>query len=281
MIIAKTPEEVRDALKGTGTVGLVPTMGYLHDGHLSLVRRSVAENQTTAVSIFVNPTQFGPHEDLSRYPRDLKRDLELLEPLGVDLVFTPEPEAMYHRDHSTWVEEVNLARGLCGASRPGHFRGVCTVVLKLFNIVKPNRAYFGEKDYQQLKVIQRMVRDLNLDVQVVGCPIVREEDGLAMSSRNVYLSPEERSLALCLSRAVNRAQAEASRGVSDPASIVEAALSEIPDHPSITVDYIKLVDCDTLEELETLKSAGRILLAVRVGSTRLIDNGMVKPNGGV
>ncbi|ACZ18700.1 pantoate/beta-alanine ligase [Thermanaerovibrio acidaminovorans DSM 6589] len=281
MIIAKTPEEVRDALKGTGTVGLVPTMGYLHDGHLSLVRRSVAENQTTAVSIFVNPTQFGPHEDLSRYPRDLKRDLELLEPLGVDLVFTPEPEAMYHRDHSTWVEEVNLARGLCGASRPGHFRGVCTVVLKLFNIVKPNRAYFGEKDYQQLKVIQRMVRDLNLDVQVVGCPIAREEDGLAMSSRNVYLSPEERSLALCLSRAVNRAQAEASRGVSDPASIVEAALSEIPDHPSITVDYIKLVDCDTLEELETLKSAGRILLAVRVGSTRLIDNGMVKPNGGV
>lgn len=281
MIIAKTPEEVRDALKGTGTVGLVPTMGYLHDGHLSLVRRSVAENQTTAVSIFVNPTQFGPHEDLSRYPRDLKRDLELLEPLGVDLVFTPEPEAMYHRDHSTWVEEVNLARGLCGASRPGHFRGVCTVVLKLFNIVKPNRAYFGEKDYQQLKVIQRMVRDLNLDVQVVGCPIVREEDGLAMSSRNVYLSPEERSLALCLSRAVNRAQAEASRGVSDPASIVEAALSEIPDHPSITVDYIKLVDCDTLEELETLNSSGRILLAVRVGSTRLIDNGMVKPNGGV
>jgi len=281
MIIAKTPEEVRDALKGASTVGLVPTMGYLHDGHLSLVRRSVAENQTTAVSIFVNPTQFGPNEDLSRYPRDLKRDLELLEPLGVDLVFTPEPEAMYHRNHSTWVEEVNLARGLCGASRPGHFRGVCTVVLKLFNIVKPNRAYFGEKDYQQLKVIQRMVRDLNLDVQVVGCPIVREEDGLAMSSRNVYLSPEERSLALCLSRAVNRAQAEASRGVSDPASIVEAALSEIPDHPSITVDYIKLVDCDTLEELETLKSAGRILLAVRVGSTRLIDNGMVKPNGGV
>jgi pantoate--beta-alanine ligase len=281
MIIAKTPEEVRDALKGTGTVGLVPTMGYLHDGHLSLVRRSVTENHATAVSIFVNPTQFGPNEDLSRYPRDLKRDLELLEPLGVDLVFTPEPEAMYHRNHSTWVEEVNLARGLCGASRPGHFRGVCTVVLKLFNIVKPNRAYFGEKDYQQLKVIQRMVRDLNLDVQVVGCPIVREEDGLAMSSRNVYLSPEERSLALCLSRAVNRAQAEASRGVSDPASIVEAALSEIPDHPSITVDYIKLVDCDTLEELETLNSSGRILLAVRVGSTRLIDNGMVKPNGGI
>lgn len=281
MIIAKTPEEVRDALKGAGTVGLVPTMGYLHDGHLSLVRRSVTENHATAVSIFVNPTQFGPNEDLSRYPRDLKRDLELLEPLGVDLVFTPEPEAMYHRNHSTWVEEVNLARGLCGASRPGHFRGVCTVVLKLFNIVKPNRAYFGEKDYQQLKVIQRMVRDLNLDVQVVGCPIVREEDGLAMSSRNVYLSPEERSLALCLSRAVNRAQAEASRGVSDPASIVEAALSEIPDHPSITVDYIKLVDCDTLEELETLNSSGRILLAVRVGSTRLIDNGMVKPNGGI
>ncbi|MCX7828099.1 MAG: pantoate--beta-alanine ligase [Thermanaerothrix sp.] len=278
MRLARTPEELREALKGRDQVGFVPTMGYLHKGHLSLAERCRRENRTAVVSIFVNPTQFGPSEDLSRYPRDLERDLKLLKSTGVDLVFAPEPAHMYPSDFSTWVEETSLSKGLCGARRPGHFRGVCTVVLKLFNLVKPDRAYFGEKDYQQLKVIQRMVRDLNMDVEVIGCPIVREEDGLAMSSRNVYLSGEERELALCLSRAIRRAQEEAHKGKSCR-EIIAAAMSAIPEDPRVRVEYVNLVDPETLEDLEELSGTGRLLLAVRVGSTRLIDNGPVSVGG--
>ncbi|EHM10463.1 pantoate--beta-alanine ligase [Thermanaerovibrio velox DSM 12556] len=279
MRLVRTPEELKIALKGAQQVGFVPTMGYLHKGHLSLAERCRRDNRTAVVSIFVNPTQFGPSEDLSRYPRDLNGDLELLRSAGVDLVFAPEPSHMYPSDFSTWVEETSLSKGLCGARRPGHFRGVCTVVLKLFNLVKPDRAYFGEKDYQQLKVIQRMVRDLNMDVDVIGCPIVREEDGLAMSSRNVYLSPEERELALCLSRAIQRAQEEALKGERSPKRIIDAALSAVPEDPRVQVEYVNLVDPETLEDLDELRSAARILLAVRVGTTRLIDNGPLSLGG--
>jgi pantoate--beta-alanine ligase len=279
MRLVRTPEELKTALTGSQQVGFVPTMGYLHKGHLSLAERCRRENRTAVVSIFVNPTQFGPSEDLSRYPRDLDRDLELLRSTGVDLVFAPEPSHMYPSDFSTWVKETSLSKGLCGARRPGHFRGVCTVVLKLFNLVKPDRAYFGEKDYQQLKVIQRMVRDLNMDVDVIGCPIVREEDGLAMSSRNVYLSPEERELALCLSRAIKRAQEEALKGERSPKRIIDAALSAVPEDPRVQVEYVNLVDPETLEDLDELRSTARILLAVRVGTTRLIDNGPLSLGG--
>lgn len=276
MRLIKTPMELREALKGATQVGLVPTMGYLHRGHLSLVERCRLENSVSVISIFVNPTQFGPNEDLAQYPRDLNRDLELLGPTGVDLVFAPDAQHMYPHGFSTWVEETRLSTGLCGASRPGHFKGVCTVVLKLFNLVNPNRAYFGEKDYQQLKVIQRMVRDLDLRLEVVGCPIVREDDGLAMSSRNVYLRGEERELALCLWRALSRAQEVVQRGETSAESILSSAMSAIPDDPRVKVDYVKLVHPETLEDLDRVDHEGRLLMAVKVGSTRLIDNGPIR-----
>lgn len=209
MVVVKNIDEMKKIcreLRKEKTIGFVPTMGYLHEGHLSLVRRSKKENDITVVSIFVNPTQFGPNEDYNSYPRNLNRDASLLEKEDVDYVFIPEIEQMYPKDYSTYINEESLSRHLCGRSRPGHFRGVCTVVTKLFNIVKPNRAYFGQKDAQQFRVIRRMVRDLNMDVEVIECPIVREPDGLAMSSRNIYLSTEERNQALALNRSLKIAE---------------------------------------------------------------------------
>ena len=269
-------EKLRRAVRGLrqegGTVGFVPTMGYLHEGHLSLVRKSVSENQTTVVSIFVNPLQFGPNEDYEAYPRDLEKDCMLLEKEGVDLVYCPKPEDLYHPDHSTYVVEEGVSRDLCGASRPGHFRGVCTVVLKLFHLVEPDRAYFGEKDYQQLQVIRRMVRDLNVPVEIRGCPIVREQDGLALSSRNVYLSPPERASALALSRSLKKAKALYDSGERDAARIVGCVREELKGDPSLYVEYVEVKDASELSALKTIERPAVLALAVRVGKTRLIDN---------
>jgi len=269
-------EKLRRAVRGLrqegGTVGFVPTMGYLHEGHLSLVRKSVSENQTTVVSIFVNPLQFGPNEDYEAYPRDLEKDCMLLEKEGVDLVYCPKPEDLYHPDHSTYVVEEGVSRDLCGASRPGHFRGVCTVVLKLFHLVEPDRAYFGEKDYQQLQVIRRMVRDLNVPVEIRGCPIVREQDGLALSSLNVYLSPPERASALALSRSLKKAKALYDSGERDAAKIAGCVREELKGDPSLYVEYVEVKDASELSALKTIERPAVLALAVRVGKTRLIDN---------
>jgi pantoate--beta-alanine ligase len=255
------------------SVGFVPTMGYLHEGHLSLVRRAKRENQVVVVSVFVNPTQFGPNEDLDRYPRDLERDARLLEAEGVDYLFTPTAEEMYPEGYSTWVEVENLTEGLCGAKRPGHFRGVATVVTKLFNLVKPTRAYFGEKDFQQLQVIKRLVSDLNLDVEVVGCPIVREPDGLAMSSRNAYLSPEERESAVALYRALQLAKRLFEEGERDAETVKRKVREFLESYPLVKgVDYVEVVSADTLKPVKTIKEGDLIALAVFVGNARLIDN---------
>ncbi len=255
-----------------GSVGLVPTMGYLHAGHMSLVERARAENDRVAVSIFVNPTQFGPREDLSTYPRDIERDLAMLRGAGVDLVFTPDAATIYPPGFDTWVEPGAIATRLEGAARPGHFRGVCTVVLKLFTIVQPDRAYFGQKDAQQLRVIQRMVADLNLPLAVVPMPIVREPDGLAMSSRNSYLSPDERQAALALSRGLRAAEACWHAGERDAGSLRQVVLDIIDREPLAQVDYVSLADGATLEELQRAAPGALLSLAVRVGKTRLIDN---------
>jgi len=254
------------------SVGFVPTMGYLHEGHLSLVRRAKEENDVVVVSIFVNPTQFGPGEDFERYPRDLERDRKLLEAEGVDYLFLPDARQMYPRGFSTWVEVEGLTEGLCGASRPGHFRGVATVVTKLLNLVRPTRAYFGEKDYQQLQVIRRLVADLNIPVEVVGCPIVREPDGLAMSSRNTYLSPEERSSALSLYRGLKLAEELFRQGERNASAIKSAVREFILSHPRTKVDYVEIVDPESLKPVERVKEGDVIALAVFVGNTRLIDN---------
>lgn len=254
------------------TIGLVPTMGYLHEGHLSLVRASRGENDVSVVSLFVNPIQFGPGEDLERYPRDEARDLELLEKEGVDYLFAPAAQALYAPDHSTFVDETALSLPLCGASRPGHFRGVCTVVLKLFHIVGPDRAYFGMKDYQQLQVIQRMVRDLDVPVKIRPCPLVREPDGLALSSRNAYLSPEERRSALGLSAAL-RAVAEAYEGGERSASsLVALAQEKLAQDRRLDVDYLEIRGAESLEPLDVVDRPAVVALAARVGKTRLIDN---------
>jgi len=255
-----------------GAVGLVPTMGFLHAGHLSLVARARAENGLVAVSIFVNPAQFGPREDLSTYPRDVERDLSLLRDAGVDLVFTPEAATIYPPGFDTWVEPGAIATRLEGAARPGHFRGVCTVVLKLFTIVQPQRAYFGRKDAQQLRVIQRMVTDLNLPVEIAPMPIVREPDGLAMSSRNSYLSPREREAALVLSRGLRAAAEHWHAGKRDATAIRQVVLDIINAEPLARVEYVSLADGETLEELELAQPGALLSLAVRVGKTRLIDN---------
>jgi len=254
------------------TIGLVPTMGYLHEGHLSLVRASRRENDVSVVSLFVNPIQFGPGEDLERYPRDEARDLELLEKEGVDYLFAPAAQALYAPDHSTFVDETALSLPLCGASRPGHFRGVCTVVLKLFHIIGPDRAYFGMKDYQQLQVIRRMVRDLDVPVKIRPCPLVREPDGLALSSRNAYLSPEERRSALGLSAAL-RTVAEAYEGGerSTPA-LVALAQEKLAQDRRLDVDYLEIRGAESLEPLDVIDRPAVVALAARVGKTRLIDN---------
>ncbi len=253
-------------------LGFVPTMGYLHEGHLALVRRARAECPSVAVSIFVNPTQFGPREDFARYPRDPERDLSLLEKEGVDLVFMPEAAEMYPPGFDTWVEVGTITRRLEGRARPGHFRGVATVVCKLFNIVQPRRAYFGEKDAQQLRVVRKMVRDLNLPVEIVPVPTVREPDGLALSSRNVYLSPQERQEALALSAALRLAQELVARG-ERRASVIRARMRRrIRQEPDARIDYVSVADAETLEELSVVDRPALVSLAVRIGTTRLIDN---------
>lgn len=255
-----------------GTLGLVPTMGYLHEGHLSLIRRARQECDHVAVSIFVNPTQFGPSEDLSKYPRDLERDLSLIEPLGVDLVWNPTPEIMYPNGYQTWVGVERLTQPLEGAMRPTHFRGVTTVVAKLFNAVQPNKAYFGQKDAQQAAVIRQMTRDLNYPIEVVLCPIVREADGLAMSSRNKYLEGADRQAALALSRALIAAKALYDAGERDAEKLRTKMKEVIAAEPRAQMQYVSCADYDTLAELDTVTGKTLLSMAVLIGKTRLIDN---------
>ena len=255
-----------------GKVGLVPTMGYLHEGHLSLIRRARQECDHVAVSIFVNPTQFGPKEDLSKYPRDLERDLSLIEPLGVDLVWMPTAEIMYPKGYQTWVEVETVTRPLEGAMRPGHFRGVTTVVAKLFNGVQPQRAYFGQKDAQQAAVIRQMTRDLNFPIEIVVCPIVREPDGLAMSSRNVYLDAEERKAATVLYRALKAARNLYENGERNAEALRRLMREVLATELLAQMQYVSCADYDTLEELETVNGKTLLSMAVFLGKTRLIDN---------
>lgn len=281
MKIVKTVEEVRQEVKAWRkeglTVGLVPTMGFLHEGHKSLIDRAVAENDRVVVSDFVNPTQFGAGEDLESYPRDLSRDAELCREAGASLIFNPEPEEMYAQDACTMVDmSGDLTTELCGRTRPIHFRGVCTVVSKLFNIVAPDRAYFGQKDAQQLAVIRRMVRDLNFDIEIVGCPIIREEDGLAKSSRNTYLNSEERKAALVLSRAVSKGRAMAEAGEKDADKIVAEMTECINQEPLARIDYVKAVNAETIVPVSVMEPPVLVAMAVYVGKTRLIDNFIYK-----
>jgi pantoate--beta-alanine ligase len=260
---------------GRAEVGLVPTMGYLHEGHLSLVRRAAEENPCVAASVFVNPTQFGPDEDLAAYPRDLPRDVALLAEAGCQLVFAPEPGEVYLPGHQAWVEPGHVAQPLEGAHRPGHFRGVATVVLKLFGIVEPTRAYFGRKDAQQLAVINTMVRDLNVPVRIVACPTVREPDGLAMSSRNTYLDTAEREAATVLHRALGAARDAWEAGERDAGRLRRIMRDVLASEPLARPDYVSVADPDTLAELEVVTGEVLLSMAVRIGKTRLIDNVVV------
>jgi len=278
--VVRTVAQLRAWRKGlSGTLGFVPTMGYLHQGHLALVSRSKSENDTTAVSIFVNPTQFGPREELARYPRDLPRDLALLKKEGTDLVFAPEAEEVYPPGFSTWVEVEGVTERLEGASRPGHFRGVATVVAKLFNLLEPHRAYFGQKDAQQLAVIRKMVRDLNMDLEILPVPTVREPDGLAMSSRNIFLNPGERQAALVLYRSLCLAQEMYNGGERNAGKIREAMIKLIQKEPLAQIDYVSIAHPETLEEVEKLAGPALVSLAVRIGYTRLIDNILFQEGG--
>lgn len=276
MEVIQDPQTLQSAaLKarlGGRSIGLVPTMGYLHEGHLSLIRAARADNDVVIVSNFVNPTQFGPTEDLNRYPRDLERDNRLCEEVGVDFIFAPVPAMMYPDGFQTYIEVGPLAQTLCGASRPGHFRGVATVVLKLFNLCQPTKAYFGAKDFQQLQVIRRMVKDFDLPLQVVAMPIVREPDGLAMSSRNAYLSEDERKAALVLRQALDRAEELWGAGERSAESIRQAVLQHLSTQEMARVDYAEVADPDSLVSASGRKSALLVALAVFIGKTRLIDN---------
>ncbi len=257
----------------TGTVGFVPTMGYLHEGHMHLVKRARSENDHVVVSIFVNPTQFGPSEDFFSYPRDIPRDLAMLNDAGADFVFMPAAAEMYHSLFSSWVDIEKITDVLEGASRPGHFRGVATICNKLFNIVEPTKAYFGQKDAQQCVVIKRMVADLNMNLEIVICPTVREPDGLAMSSRNTYLKPEERKAAVVLHNSLELAREMYARGERDAQKIRSAMIEFIHQEPlAEKIDYISIADVRTLEELDEIKLPAVISLAVKVGKPRLLDN---------
>ncbi len=262
------------AARRSGDLGLVPTMGYLHEGHAALMRRA-AEHATSAITIFVNPTQFGPNEDLNRYPRDLAGDLRRADECGIDLVLAPKPEDVYPPGFQTWVEPGALALDLEGRHRPGHFRGVATVVLKLLQLAQPTQAYFGQKDYQQLAIVRRLVRDLDVPVEIVGLPTVREPDGLARSSRNVYLSPEERVRALSLSRALGAVSSAFARGETSPAEL-EALLRTEVGRGADAIDYAVVRDAETLEPVESVEKGRAVaLIAARVGKTRLIDNAVL------
>ncbi len=275
MLIVKKIAELRKIIKEWKreglTVGLVPTMGYLHEGHKSLVERAVNENDRVVVSDFVNPTQFAPNEDFESYPRDIEADAALCEEAGASLIFNPEADEMY-KNALTFVDMNKITKVLCGKSRPIHFSGVCTVVSKLFNIVTPDRAYFGQKDAQQLCVIKKMVEDLNFDIEIVGCPIIREADGLAKSSRNTYLNADERKAALCLSRSLEIGKAMINNGEADVKIVLDAIKSEIEKEPLEKIDYVEMVDFTTLEDITEVKKPLLCAMAVYIGKTRLIDN---------
>lgn len=276
--ILRTADQVRECVRALRSRGqklaLVPTMGYLHEGHLSLMREGKRRAQVCAASLFVNPRQFGPNEDLGRYPRDEAGDLEKCRRVGVDFLWAPEAAEVYPKGFQTSVKVAELEKGLCGASRPHHFEGVATVVAKLFNVFRPDVALFGQKDYQQLKIIERLNRDLDFGIEIVGMPIVRESDGLAMSSRNAYLTPEERARALGLSRAIRAAEHMRENGELRAARLLDAARAEL-EAVQARIDYLALVDPETLEPLETAEGPARILVAAFVGKTRLIDNSLV------
>ena len=276
MKISGNIKEVRDIVKEWKqqglSIGLVPTMGYLHEGHLSLMERAIKENDRVVVSIFVNPMQFGPTEDLASYPRDLDRDAALCEKIGVSMIFHPEPSEMYADDFCSYVDMSGLTEELCGKSRPVHFRGVQTVVSKLFHIVPANRAYFGQKDAQQLAIIRRMVRDLNFDIKIIGCPIIREEDGLAKSSRNTYLNTEERNAALILNKSLTNAKNLIASGERSAKQIKDCIQETIMAEPLAKADYIEVVNFDTIKPLEKLNGNVLVAIAVFIGKTRLIDN---------
>ena len=278
MKTVKTIAEVRQAVKEWRkeglSIGFVPTMGYLHSGHQSLIKKSVSDNERTVVSVFVNPMQFSPNEDLASYPRDLAKDSALCEETGADLIFTPEPEEMYKDGFCSFVDMTVLTQELCGLSRPIHFRGVCTVVTKLFNIVTPDRAYFGQKDAQQLAVIKRMVKDLNMNIDIVGCPIVREEDGLAKSSRNTYLSADERKAALILSKSIKLGTDMYRNGERNAETITDAMKKLISSEPLASIDYVKIVDINTMQPVQQIEGQILAAIAVYIGKTRLIDNFM-------
>ncbi|PLX31854.1 MAG: pantoate--beta-alanine ligase [Clostridiales bacterium] len=264
---------LKEASRNGKSVGLVPTMGFLHEGHLSLIKRAREENDLLVVSLFVNPTQFGPGEDLESYPRDLEKDADSCSAEGADILFAPDAGEMYFEDYGTYVEvSGGLTKGLCGKSRPTHFRGVTSVVSKLFNIVEPDRAYFGQKDAQQVAVIKRMVRDLNFDVEIVVCPIVREADGLAKSSRNIYLSEVERKAALVLNRSLKAASERISSGERNGDEIKAMVENMIKQEPLSAIDYVEVVDAENMKPLEILKGSVLLALAVRFGKARLIDN---------
>jgi pantoate--beta-alanine ligase len=267
-----------DQSRGKGNIIVfVPTMGYLHAGHLSLMQEGLKHGDDLVVSIFINPTQFGPGEDLDAYPRDLERDIELIRKEGAKALFTPDAKEIYGSHYQTYVALDKLPDHLCGISRPIHFRGVATVVAKLFNIVKPHIAVFGQKDYQQLIVIRQMVKDLNFDINIIGAPIVREPDGIAMSSRNSYLTPRQRICALSLYESLLNARRLVESGEKDAAKIIAAASDLIKSHPETTIDYIAVCDSETLDEVQIIEQPVLMALAVKVGTTRLIDNMILKP----
>ncbi len=275
--IKEVREQVSEWRKEGLSIGLVPTMGYLHEGHQSLIKKSVEENSRTVVSIFVNPMQFAPTEDLESYPRDLNADAKLCNETGADLIFNPEPEEMYKNGFCSFVDMTGPTKELCGKSRPIHFRGVCTVVNKLFNIVTPDKAYFGQKDAQQLAIIKRMVADLNIPIEIVGCPIIREENGLAKSSRNTYLNEDERKAALILSKTIFMGQKLAQNGLTDAKALISKMKRNIETEPLAKIDYVEAVDFDTISITDTIKENTLVAMAVYIGKTRLIDNFIV-PN---
>lgn len=282
MKVVHTIKEVREIVKEWKkeglSVGFVPTMGYLHEGHKSLILKSVSQNDRTVVSDFVNPTQFGPTEDLARYPRDLKRDSELVESAGADLLFNPEPSEMYPPHFTTTVNTTEVTEHLCGARRPVHFGGVCQVLTKLFNIVTPNRAYFGQKDAQQLAVVRRFVRDLNFDIEIIGCPIVREDDGLAKSSRNTYLSPEERKAAVILYKSLKAGKALIEAGERSSKKVIDEITKVLNTEPLAKVDYVSVVDNINIQPIDTIKGEVLVAIAVYIGTTREIDNFIIEVN---
>lgn len=277
MKIAVTINEVRNQIKewkSQGfTVGLVPTMGYLHEGHGSLIKTSAENCDKTVVSVFLNPTQFAPNEDLQSYPRDFERDKKLCEEMGADLVFHPSVEEMYGENNATFVEILSdMPKQLCGKTRPIHFRGVCTVVSKLFNIVTPDKAFFGEKDAQQLAIIKKMVKDMSYGIEIVGCPIIREADGLAKSSRNTYLNEEERKEAICLYKAVTLGKQLVAKGETNSQNVIDKMKEVINKEPLAKIDYVEIVDGITMSPVENISSGDLVAMAVYIGKTRLIDN---------